>query len=71
MEEIQTSDEFKDVGPNPKHPKAFVLSIQRCEITSEFTEFMPNGVPERIVQIFAKEEDMEKKIDEILQLLGT
>jgi len=71
MEEIQTSDEFKDIEPNPDHPKAFILSIQRCEISNEFTEFVPNGTPVRVVQIYANEEDMEKKIDEILQLLGT
>jgi hypothetical protein len=70
MEEIQTSDEFKDAEPNSNNPKSFVLSIQRCEIAAEFTEFVPFDIPERVVQIFVNEKEMEKKIDEILQLLG-
>ena len=70
MEELQNSDEFKDVGPDPKHPKAFILTIQKCEICNEFKELTPISTPERIVQIFVNEEEMETKIDEILQLLG-
>jgi len=70
MEDIQNSDEFKDAGPNPKHPKAFVLTIHRCEIDNEFSELTPNGNPQRITQIFVNEEEMETKINEILQLLG-
>jgi hypothetical protein len=72
MEELQTSDEFKDVEPNPKAPKAIVINIQRCDIVvnSDTTDLDPIGIPRREIRFCVNEEEMENKINDILQLLG-
>lgn len=64
--EFEGSKEFQEKSESP--PTCFTIIIQRFDIDGE--ELIANGTPERRVAMCINKEDMENKINDILQQQG-